>query len=124
MIFHASPKYLRGGFIGVDIFFVLSGFLITSLLIKEYENKGSINIKHFYMRRILRLFPALVLFLCGTFIYASLFPHHKNIVTFNDVLIVLFYIANWVRAFKIHISNFGPSGFSVGIGQDRHRKSR
>lgn len=115
MIFHASPKYLRGGFIGVDIFFVLSGFLITSLLIKEHDSKGSINIKNFYMRRILRLFPALVLFLCGTFIYASLFPHHKNIVTLNDVLIVLFYIANWVRAFKMHISTFYAHTWSLSI---------
>ena len=53
----------RGGFIGVDIFFVLSGFLITVLLLQEYDRDGHVNLKKFYIRRALRLLPALYLLL-------------------------------------------------------------
>ncbi|EQA55209.1 acyltransferase family protein [Leptospira kmetyi] len=52
--------FLQGGFIGVDIFFVLSGFLITGILYEEYEKKGNINFFRFYVRRFLRLYPAIV----------------------------------------------------------------
>jgi peptidoglycan/LPS O-acetylase OafA/YrhL len=51
---------MPGGFLGVDIFFVLSGFLITSLLVEEWDRKGSISLKDFYIRRALRLMPALL----------------------------------------------------------------
>ena len=51
---------LPGGFLGVDVFFTLSGFLITSLLLQEYEVHGLVSLRDFYMRRALRLLPALV----------------------------------------------------------------
>src|SRR5918993_1038061 len=53
-----SFSILRGGYLGVDIFFVLSGFLITSLLVEEFETTGKLNFSMFYMRRVLRLLPA------------------------------------------------------------------
>ncbi|WP_448203496.1 acyltransferase family protein [Azospirillum sp. sgz302134] len=55
------PSFLIGGVVGVDIFFVLSGFLITNILISEYQSHGSISIFNFYMRRFLRLYPALLI---------------------------------------------------------------
>lgn len=58
VLFHAFPKLVPGGFIGVDIFFVISGYLITSILLKDAELK-SFNLLHFYKRRILRILPAL-----------------------------------------------------------------
>jgi peptidoglycan/LPS O-acetylase OafA/YrhL len=60
---HAGMPLVHGAHIGVDIFFVLSGFLITALLCQEYEKTGGINLKNFYVRRILRLTPALFLLL-------------------------------------------------------------
>ena len=57
---HARLSFSRGGFLGVDVFFVLSGFLITSLLLQEWDTTGSISLKRFYIRRGLRLLPALV----------------------------------------------------------------
>jgi len=60
---HAGMPFMVGGYIGVDIFFFLSGFLITTLLIREYATKHRINLKNFYVRRILRLLPALIFFL-------------------------------------------------------------
>src|SRR5262249_46555635 len=51
---------LPGGFVGVDVFFVLSGFLITTLLVQEFDTTGSISLRQFYLRRALRLGPALI----------------------------------------------------------------
>src|SRR5688572_2270635 len=72
MVFHIFPRdggydYL-GGFLGVDVFFVLSGYLITTLLVREHESRGTIRLGAFYMRRALRLVPALLL----TLIFAGL----------------------------------------------------
>lgn len=60
ILFHAFPNVIRGGFIGVDIFFIISGFLISSILLKSL-NDGSFSFQEFYRRRILRIFPALIL---------------------------------------------------------------
>ena len=73
--YHAFPDRVRGGFIGVDIFFVISGFLISSVLFKRL-NTGELNLLDFYARRIKRLFPSLlsVLAACLIFGWYSLFP--------------------------------------------------
>jgi peptidoglycan/LPS O-acetylase OafA/YrhL len=61
VLYHAGLPFLKGGFIGVDIFFVLSGYLITGLLMKELNSSGGINLSRFYARRVRRLLPALTL---------------------------------------------------------------
>ena len=58
VVFHISPLLLSGGYLGVDIFFVISGYLISSTLIKEYELDGKISLIKFYKKRILRILPA------------------------------------------------------------------
>src|SRR5688572_6924992 len=63
---HAKLPFLDGGFIGVDIFFVLSGYLITGLLIREIETTGKLNFINFYARRFKRLLPGLALMLAVT----------------------------------------------------------
>jgi len=75
LIFHLNPDWLPGGFIGVDIFFVISGFLITSIINKEI-NKKEFSFANFYARRAKRIYPALfaVLILCSVFAYISLPP--------------------------------------------------
>jgi peptidoglycan/LPS O-acetylase OafA/YrhL len=86
-----------GGFLGVNLFFVLSGFLITSLLLGEHGRNGSISMRHFYARRALRLLPALVAFLAFHLLYAG----YTDIPLRDEViaqLSILFYIANWVVA--------------------------
>lgn len=65
IVFHINPAHLSGGFLGVDMFFVLSGFLITSLLVKDVKKHGRLELVGFYVRRIRRIFPALMfLVLC------------------------------------------------------------
>lgn len=75
--FHAFPGYFPGGFLGVDIFFVISGYLITTLLLRERDASGTIDIAAFYIRRIRRLFPALLVVIAATLIagYFLLFAH-------------------------------------------------
>src|SRR4051812_31770116 len=66
--FHAFPEYVRGGFIGVDIFFVISGYLISSIIFNSLE-RDRFSFVEFYARRIRRIFPALVLVLLATYAY-------------------------------------------------------
>jgi peptidoglycan/LPS O-acetylase OafA/YrhL len=77
MLFHGTlvpgaPFRVDGGFFGVDVFFVLSGFLITTLLVEEYQRSERISLSSFYARRALRLLPALALVLAVVFVYSSL----------------------------------------------------
>ncbi|CAN5506737.1 hypothetical protein BH10PLA1_BH10PLA1_16730 [soil metagenome] len=104
--YHAHIKQLTGGYLGVDVFFVLSGFLITSLLIKEWNRAGRINLGHFYMRRALRLLPAVVLLLI-VYVSISWFvaADFKRVV--QDALISLFYCANWARAMEWRLYGLG-----------------
>ncbi len=63
--FHAFPSLVRGGFVGVDLFFVISGFLITGI-IRDGMDRGTFSVRHFYARRIRRIFPALAVVLAAT----------------------------------------------------------
>src|SRR3954454_13061647 len=69
--FHAFPAYFRSGFVGVDMFFVISGFLITSLIVKNLKS-DDFSLIDFYQRRIRRIFPALVLVLTACFLFGGL----------------------------------------------------
>jgi peptidoglycan/LPS O-acetylase OafA/YrhL len=98
--------FFRGGFIGVDIFFVLSGFLITSLLMEEWFSSGTISLKHFYARRALRLLPALFVLLIASCLYGFLFQSREMaMVTWREVLWVFFYFANWMLTMKHEVGS-------------------
>jgi peptidoglycan/LPS O-acetylase OafA/YrhL len=71
--FHAGVPGFTGGFVGVDVFFVISGFLITGLLVRELRETGSISLSRFYARRVRRLLPALALMLASTLLLGSVF---------------------------------------------------
>jgi len=109
MIFHAGNSVrplLRGGYIGVDIFFVLSGFLITSILISEFNSTDTLNILRFYAKRARRLMPAflfmLLLYVIGSLVFLSEKEIKSNLV---DVLIAITYTTNWTRA----LGGYSPS---------------
>jgi peptidoglycan/LPS O-acetylase OafA/YrhL len=71
LAFHFLPDRFRGGYLGVTAFFVLSGYLITGLLVTEHGNHGRVDLKAFYARRALRLYPALVAVVVGVLIVAA-----------------------------------------------------
>ena len=99
MAFHAESPFVHGGYLGVDVFFVLSGFLITALLVEERDNAGRVSLRDFYIRRALRLLPALFLLLAFCAVYAAAVPEQIENHTFGrDALGTLFYVANWVQA--------------------------
>jgi len=93
---HAGLVNNRAAMIGVDLFFVLSGFLITTLLVAEWDRRGAISLRHFYYRRILRLLPALLVLLIATVGYYQVArPGSAAAEATIDGLIALFYSSNW-----------------------------
>ena len=88
-------KILSGGFVGVDIFFVISGFLITSIILKELNNTGSFSFKDFYKRRIKRIIPVLLLVFVTTFPFIWLFFIPSSFIDFSKSLFSsLFFVSN------------------------------
>lgn len=98
LLFHA--RYIPGGFVGVDIFYVISGFLITGLLVKELKGTGTISLKAFYLRRSKRLLPASFLVLFVTAIFAWLvLPAISRGSIGRDLIASTLYISNYLFAF-------------------------
>jgi peptidoglycan/LPS O-acetylase OafA/YrhL len=97
VVYHANKNWLHGGFLGVEVFFVISGYLITLLLITESEQNGKINFRAFWMRRIRRLLPALWTLLLGVTIYSSLFERAELGKLRGDVIAALVYVFNWFK---------------------------
>jgi peptidoglycan/LPS O-acetylase OafA/YrhL len=96
MLFHSAIPLAASGFAGVDVFFVLSGFLITRLLLDEYARNGHIALTAFYMRRALRLLPALVT-VCGFVLVVGLTAQQQARAVVAGVLASLLYVANiWI----------------------------
>jgi peptidoglycan/LPS O-acetylase OafA/YrhL len=92
----------RAAAIGVDGFFVLSGFLITSILLEEWERSRALNLKKFYARRALRLLPALFAVLVATVAYSWIVgPPAYGRRTTQDSLIALFYSSNWAQIIDV-----------------------
>ena len=96
MLYHGGAPLVGGGFLGVNVFFVLSGFLITSLLLGEWTKRLTIRLGQFWTRRARRLLPALLLMLVGVAIYAKVFATPGEFANLRlDSLSTLFYVANW-----------------------------
>ena len=96
LLFHGGVGWFQGGLLGVDVFFVLSGFLITSLLISEFRSSGTISFKNFYARRARRLLPALFVTVLGVAAYALwIAPASTRATIRGDGLSTLAEVANW-----------------------------
>ena len=94
--YHAQVGWLRGGLVGVDVFFVLSGYLITALLIAERSKTGRIGLAAFYARRARRLLPALFLLLIGIAAFSAFIAYSGDRGAIRaDALCSLFYVQNW-----------------------------
>lgn len=95
LAFHFDNTWLSGGFLGVEIFFVISGFIITKLLLDEWQKTGKIDLKRFWLRRLRRLIPAAFTVMVATWICVLLwFPEEINQV-FEDLIYGLTFTNNW-----------------------------
>lgn len=97
MIYHANPGWLSGGFLGVEVFFVISGYLITLLLMAEQERTGRISLTDFWLRRARRLLPALFVMLFLLLTYSWIFEWDTLGKLRGDLLAGVFYISNWYQ---------------------------
>ncbi|MGD9954887.1 MAG: acyltransferase family protein [Candidatus Nanopelagicales bacterium] len=95
VVFHMDESWLPGGFLGVDVFFTLSGFLITSLLLAELDASGRVDFKRFYIRRARRLLPALYLVLVATSLAAMTIAQDAAQRVREDATAAFFYVTNW-----------------------------
>ena len=94
--YHAHSSLMGGGFIGVDLFFVLSGFLVTNVILSEVDRRGTFSIGGFYSRRVRRLLPAAVLVIAVTSLLQVLvLPEPRRITMVADARAALLYFANW-----------------------------
>ena len=104
LAFHGGLAWARGGFLGVDAFFVLSGYLITSLLLNEWQATGRINLTGFWARRARRLLPAIFLVMVGIAVYAVVFAAPPEMANLRgDALATLSGVANWRPLFVDHV---------------------
>ncbi|MBX3221614.1 MAG: acyltransferase [Labilithrix sp.] len=93
--FHADAA-LPGGYLGVDLFFVLSGYLITSILLREVERTGRIDLRAFWVRRARRLLPALLVLMPAIAVYARVWARPEEVRALRaDAVATLGYVANW-----------------------------
>ena len=117
LVYHLDRAWLPGGYLGVDLFFVLSGYLITSLLVEEHVRTGRIDLPAFWTRRIRRLMPALLVLLV---VVAVVIQLRGDVLAEGaargDLLATLFYVANW------HFVASGQSYFSqyLSVSPVRH----
>lgn len=99
IIYHADISALVGGFLGVDVFFVLSGFLITNLLLEELTRTNTIDRANFYLRRIRRLLPALLLVLFASILVSGLFVMDAAYQVRRDLPWAFTFVLNWSYIF-------------------------
>lgn len=110
ILYHANKSWLSGGFLGVEVFFVISGYLITMLLINESQENGKINFRAFWMRRARRLLPALWTLLIGVTTYCALFERDTLGNLRGDVVAAFVYGFNWFQIW-VGTSYFSAFGF-------------
>src|SRR5438094_9466790 len=102
ILYHSG--FLPGGYLGVDVFFVLSGFLITSLLLNEWQDTRAISLRRFYLRRVLRLLPALLAVLLACYLFEIFYmrvPAGPSIE--RRILYAMSYAANWVKFYRFNV---------------------
>ena len=108
--YHLAPGVVPGGFLGVDVFFVISGYLITGLLVEEWRSKGTIGLPQFWMRRIRRLYPAIVVLLAAVVLVTAVADRAALATSRLTIPLALVYQTNWWFIFHHvpYFERFGP----------------
>ena len=95
LLYHADLPWMPGGFLGVEVFFVISGYLITLLLTEEHARSSTISLRNFWTRRARRLLPALYTLLAVVSVVVLLFYREEAVNLAAQVWSALFYVTNW-----------------------------
>ncbi|MDA8227583.1 MAG: acyltransferase, partial [Desulfitobacterium hafniense] len=108
--YHLNLTWVPGGLLGVSLFFVLSGYLITNILLKQWEQSGAIDLKDFWLRRARRLLPALFVMLAGVMSWVMLCAPERMAGLKQEALAAVFYTSNWYLIFHqvSYFESFGP----------------
>ncbi|HWQ76974.1 MAG TPA: acyltransferase family protein [Syntrophomonas sp.] len=108
--YHLNLPWAQGGLLGVCIFFVLSGYLITDILASQWQSSGGIDLKEFWLGRARRLLPALFVMLAGVIVWLACYDPGRLSSLWNDVIAAVFYTSNWWLIFhKVsYFASFGP----------------
>ncbi len=93
--YHMGLNWAPGGLLGVTVFFVLSGYLITSLLLIEWDSTGTIDLPQFWLRRVRRLFPAIAFVIIGVAVLTTIFDHSLLTKLREDMWAALCWVTNW-----------------------------
>ena len=113
ILYHADVSWLPGGFLGVEVFFVVSGFLITSLMMEERAASGRVNLRTFWIRRARRLLPALFVMLLALAIAVASFATDSAPDFRRDVVPALLYVSNWWQIWFVETPYFAASDLPV-----------
>lgn len=110
MGYHWNFGFAGGGFLGVSLFFVLSGYLITNILASQWHHQRRIDLKDFWIRRFRRLLPAMLLMLFILVVWVTLFDRSRLATLRGEVLGAVMYISNWQFIFQqqSYFESFGP----------------
>lgn len=110
ILYHLHFPWIYGGYLGVTVFFVLSGYLITDLLISEYKKTGTIDFKSFWIRRLRRLLPALFVMLILITVWITLFQRDYLTGLRGEIGAAFVYISNWYYVWQEHsyFTKFAP----------------
>lgn len=107
--YHLNFSFAQGGLMGVNVFFVLSGFLITDILLHEWQEYGKINLRQFWLHRMRRLLPALFTMLLLVVGFMAITQPTYLEQFYGDILSAIFYVSNWWYIFH-HVSYFSQYG--------------
>ncbi|MBU3690321.1 MAG: hypothetical protein B7C54_04370 [Acidimicrobiales bacterium mtb01] len=113
ILYHAGLTWIPGGFLGVEVFFVVSGFLITALLLAEHVGTGAVDLRQFWLRRARRLLPALFVMLSAVLVVSAFVRTESGPDFRRDVLPSLFYVSNWWQVYGIDQPYFAASVLPV-----------
>ncbi|TMV48079.1 acetyltransferase [Paenibacillus mesophilus] len=110
IVYHLDPGRVPGGLLGVSVFFVLSGYLITNLLAGEWRRNGRIELKPFLIRRARRLLPAMFVMLAVVAAWIALFDRSRLPAMQGDLAAAVLYVSNWWLVFRqvSYFESFGP----------------
>lgn len=100
LLFHLWPSVFPGGYVGVDVFFVISGYLMTAMLLRDLDRSGRVHVLDFLVRRMRRLVPAAALVIIAVALASPLLPSTRLSLTSQEIVASAFFVENWLLSHR------------------------